>query len=51
VIDIHPTVTTLSADWAERVGQGPDFRRVRWRQAGEVQDWSGMRHQPSSGPR
>jgi FkbM family methyltransferase len=37
VSDVHPTVTTLSADWAQRVGQGPDFRWVRWRRAGEVQ--------------
>lgn len=36
VSDRHPTVTTLSAAWAEEVGRGPDFRGVRWRQAGEV---------------
>jgi len=34
--DAHPTVTILSADWAQRVGQGPDFRRVPRRQAREV---------------
>ena len=33
VSDRHPTVTTLSAAWAEEVGRGPDFRGVRWRQA------------------
>ena len=36
VSDLHPTVTTLSTDWAERVSQGPDFRRVRWRRAGQA---------------
>lgn len=36
VSDLHPTVTTLSAAWAEEVGRGPGFRGVRWRQAGEV---------------
>jgi FkbM family methyltransferase len=36
VSDRHPTVTTLSAAWAEEVGQRPDFRGVRWRRAGEV---------------
>ncbi len=36
VSDLHPTVTTLSATWADQVGQGPDFRGVRWRRAGEV---------------
>jgi FkbM family methyltransferase len=32
----HPTVTTLSADWARRVGKEPAFRDVRWQEAGEV---------------
>lgn len=37
VSDLHPTVTTLSTVWADRVSQGPNFRWVRWRRAGEVQ--------------
>lgn len=27
---LTPTVTTLSAEWAQRVAQAPAFRRVRW---------------------
>lgn len=36
VSDRHPTVTTLSAPWTRRVGAEAGFRRVRWREAGEV---------------
>ncbi len=36
VSERHPTVTTLSGDWARRVGAEPGFRGVRWREAGEV---------------
>ena len=32
----HPTVTTLSAEWARRMAAQPAFRGVHWRQAGEV---------------
>jgi FkbM family methyltransferase len=36
VSERHPTVTTLSREWAQRVGPGPAFRGVEWREAGEA---------------
>jgi FkbM family methyltransferase len=36
ISDRHPTLSTLSADWAAAVGQGRDFRGVRWRRAQDV---------------
>jgi len=32
----HPTVSTLSGDWIERVGTTPGFERVRWDHGVEV---------------
>lgn len=36
ISDRHPTLSTLSADWATAIGQGRDFRGVRWRRALDV---------------
>ncbi len=36
VSERHPTVTTLSADWARRVCTEPSFHGVRWREAAQV---------------